>query len=552
MHSDAAQTIELILLLLVAVSVLGILARRLHIPYPILLVLGGLALGLVPGLPRVELEPDLVFLLFLPPVLYAAAWFTSWRDFKSNLRPIGFLAFGLVLATTGIVAVVAHAIVPGLPWSAAFVLGAIVSPPDAAAATAVVQRLGVPRQIVTILEGESLINDAAALVAYRFAVAAVVTGVFSLGDAIGQLLVVSIGGIAIGLAAGWLFLAFDRRVNDAPIEIIVSFLTPLAAYLIAETVHVSGVLAVVAAGLYAGRQAPRVLSADTRLRAVTVWEIVIFLVNGLIFILIGFQLPRVLEALANWAALDLLWYGFAISLTVILVRLAWIYPGMFLSSRMRPREAKEEEGPSWRGGTIIGYTGLRGVVSLAAALALPLEMANGAPFPARDLLVFLTFGVILVGQGLALAPLIRWLGVRDDGRSEEEEAEARVRGVEAALVRLEELAREDWTHDGAVGYLRGYYTKRTHIIGARFGRLDHDHDHDHDHGDGHGHGPGQDGHDHVLVHREMLRSFQRLQRELLRAEREMVIKLRDQGLIGDEALHRIERDLDYEEVRTQG
>jgi Na+/H+ antiporter len=551
MHSEAAQAIELILILLLAVAALGTLARQLRIPYPILLVLGGLALGFVPGLPQVVLEPDLVFLLFLPPILYAAAWFTSWRDFKAKLRPISMLAFGLVLATTGIVAVVAHAIVPGLPWAAAFVLGALVSPPDAAAATAVIQRLGVPRRIVTILEGESLINDAAALVAYRFAVAAVVTGAFSPGSAVAQLLLVSAGGIAIGMGAGWVVIWLERRLDDPPIEIILSFLAPVAAYLAAETVHVSGVLAVVAAGLFAGRRSSRVFTAETRLRANTVWELVIFLVNGLIFILIGLQLPHVLSALTSWPIGNLLWYGGAISLTVILVRIAWVFPSTYLPWFLIRRIREREPRPSWRNVTIVAYTGLRGVVSLAAALALPLEVAGGTPFPGRDLILFLTFSVILVtlvGQGLTLAPLIRRLGVRDDGSEEaEEEVEARTRAIGAALVRLDELAQEGWTQDGAVVYLRGYYTKRTHLVGARYGRPDHDHspngstDHAH-----------ADGQDHAEEHRRMLANFQRLQRELLHAERNMVIKLRDEGLIGDEALHRIERDLDFEEVRTQG
>lgn len=550
MHSGAAQTIELILILMLAVAALGALARQLHIPYPILLVLGGLALGFVPGLPKVELEPDLVFLLFLPPILYAAAWFTSWRDFKATLRPILLLSFGLVFTTTVVVAVVAHAIVPELPWAAAFVLGALVSPPDAAAATAVVQRLGVPRRIVTILEGESLINDASALVAYRFAIAAVVTGAFSLGMATVELLLVSAGGIAIGLAAGWCVVWLERRLDDPPIEIILSFLVPVTAYLVAETVHVSGVLAVVAAGLYAGRRSPQMFTASTRLRANTVWELVIFLVNGLIFILIGLQLPRVLDDLADRPLGNLLWYAGAISLTVILVRIAWTFPAAYIP-RLLFRSIREREPfPDWRNVAIVGYTGLRGVVSLAAALALPLEVAGGTPFPARDLILFLTFCVILVtlvGQGLTLAPLIRWLGVHADGDDEEEEAEARTQAITAAVVRLDELALEDWTHDGAVSYLRGYYSKRAHLVGARYGRLDHEHG-----PNGTGDHAHADGRDHEEDHRLALACFQRLQRELLTAERTMVIRLRDEGLIGDEALHRIERDLDFEEVRAQG
>ena len=550
MHSDAARTIELLLLLLLAVAALATLARRLQIPYPILLVLGGLALGFVPGLPRVELEPDLVFLLFLPPILYAAAWFTSWRDFRANLRAIGLLSFGLVFATTAVVAVVARAIVPGLPWAAAFVLGAIVSPPDAAAATAVVQRLGVPRRIVTVLEGESLINDAAALVALRFAVAATVTGAFSLGEAAIQLAFVSVGGVAVGLAFGLLVVWVERRLDDPPIEITLSFLAPVAAYLAAELARVSGVLAVVAAGLYVARRSARLFSADARLRANTVWDLAIFLINGLIFILIGLQLPRVLAALSERSFAALLWQGALVSLTVIVVRIAWVFTAAYLLRLLSRRIRERDPYYPWRNIAVVGYTGLRGVVSLAAALALPLETADGSPFPERDLILFLTFCVILVtlvGQGLTLAPLIRRLGVEADGGAEEEEAEARARGIAAALARLDELAREGWTHDGAVDYLRGYYAKRAHLLGARFGRLDHAHGPNG--GDGHAHADGRDQRE---EHRRMLADFQRLQREVLRAEREVVIRLRDEGVIGDEALRRIERDLDIEELRTRG
>ncbi len=550
MHSDAARTIELVLLLLIAVAALGTLARYLRVPYPILLVIGGLALGFVPRLPSIVLEPDLAFALFLPPILYAAAWLTSWREFRANLRPILLLSFGLVFITTVVVAAVACTIIPGLPWAAAFVLGAIVAPPDAAAATAVIQRLGVPRRIVAILEGESLINDASTLVAYRFAVAAVVSGTFSPGMALAALPLVSIGGVALGLAIGWLVVALERRLDDPPIEILLSFLAPLAAYLVAETMQVSGVLAVVAAGLYAGRQSSRVLTAGTRVQASTAWELVVFLVNGLIFVLIGLQLPRVLAGLAGRPIGTLLWYAAAISLTVIVARFVWVFPATYLP-RLFSRQVRDSEPPPTRGGVgIVAYTRLRGVVSLAAALALPLEMANGAPFPERDLLIFLACCVIvvtLVGQGLTLAPLIRWLGIRAGDEEEVEEVAARQRGIAGALVRLDELAREERARAGAVGYLRGYYTKRTHLLGARFGLPDHEH--------------GQDGHDdhdhdahedHVAAHRASLADFQWLQRELLHAEREVVIRLRDTGDIGDETLHRIERDLDFEELRIQG
>jgi CPA1 family monovalent cation:H+ antiporter len=542
--------LELVLFLLVAVAALALLSRRLGVPYPIVLVVGGLALGFVPGLPRVELAPEVVFLVFLPPLLYAAGWLTSWRDFAANRRPIGLLAVGLVLATTVGVAVVAHALIPGLPWAAAFVLGAIVSPTDAIAATAILQRLGAPGRIVTILEGESLVNDATGLVAYRFAVAAVATGAFSAWEAGGQFLVAALGGIALGLAAGWLTERVEQRLDDSPIEITLSFLVPFAAYLAAEALHLSGVLAVVAAGVYGGRRVAPLFSPATRLEANAVWGMLIFLLNGLAFILIGLQLPRIVDELAGRSPAELAVYGAAISLAVIGLRLLWVFPAAYLPHLLSGSVRAAEPFPNWRNVTVVGWAGLRGAVSLAAALALPRTLADGAPFPGRDLILFLTFCVILatlVGQGLSLPALTRALGVADDGKADAEEIEARGRAITAALGRLDELVRADGARAEAAAYWRAYYGKRAHILGARSGRLDHDHAA----GDGGGadHRHEEDGRDHAAAHREALEGFVRLQRELLGAERALVIGLRDGGVIGDEALRRIERDLDLEEAR---
>lgn len=529
------HTVEVILLLFLAVAALATLAQRLRIPYPILLTLGGLALSFVPRLPHVELTPELVFLIFLPPILYAAAWFTSWRDFKAKLWPISLLAFGLVLVTTVAVAVVARAIVPGLPWPAAFVLGAIVSPPDAAAATAIIQRLGVPRRIVTVLEGESLINDATALVAYRFAVAAVVTGAFSLGDATLQLGMVAVGGVAIGLAVGFAVVLVEKLVDDASVEIAVSFIAPIGAYLLAEEVHWSGVLAVVAAGLFVSRRASRLMMSDTRVRALAVWETVIFILNSLIFILIGLQLPTIVAGLAGRSVIELLGYAVAVSLTVILIRIAWVFPAMYLPYVLVWRSRDAMPYPSPRGVTIVAYTGLRGIVSLATALALPQAVAGGAPFPERDLLIFLTFSVILatlVGQGLTLPWLVRRLGVTDDGGAEQEEHKARLHAAKAVLHRLEELVNEEWATEEAIGRLRDHYTDRARHLADELGLAIE------------ALGPHDDGHDngHVLVEK-------RLRRDLIATERRVIIGLRDEGTIGDEALRAIEHELDLEELR---
>jgi Na+/H+ antiporter len=540
--------IEAILVLLAAVAALATLANRIKVPYPILLVLGGLVLGfvseLVPGLPRIALEPDVVFLLFLPPLLYVSAIFTSWRDFRANLRPISLLAVGLVLMTTCVVAAVAHWAVE-LPWAAAFALGAIVSPTDAIAATAVAQRLGVPRRIVTILEGESLVNDATGIVAYRIATAAVVTGAFSLWEAGLQFVVGAAGGIAVGLAVGWFVIWARRHVSEEPnVQNTISLLTPFAAYLPAEELppymwhellglpgelHLSGVLAVVAAGLYLGRRGPYVISPEARLQGYAFWELVTFLLNGLIFALIGLQLPGIIERLSEVPVATLVMYGGLISLTVILVRFAWVFPATYVPRWVSRRLRERDPSPPWQAVTVISWTGMRGVISLAAALALPLTTNTGAPFPERDLILFLTFCVILatlVVQGLSLPALIRALGLEDDGSVEREETEGRIRVADAALGRIDELAEEEWVREDTAERMRGLYNYRRSRFAARF-----------------------DGDEGGIEERSA--AYQRLLRELLRAQRKTLVRLRDEGKISDEAMHRIEHDLDLEESRLE-
>ncbi|WP_145235277.1 Na+/H+ antiporter [Urbifossiella limnaea] len=412
--------VELVLALVAVAVGLGVVARRMRVPYPILLVVGGLLLGLQPWAPSVALDPQVVFLLFLPPLLYAAAFQTEWADFRLNLRPIVLLAVGLVLFTTAVVAVVAHAVV-GLPWPCAFVLGAIVSPPDAVAAVAVTRRIGVPPVIITLLEGESLVNDATALVVLRVAVVAVSAGSFSVADAGVQFLVVAAGGVALGLAGGWLAVKLhawlDREERaDAKLLITVTLLTPFAVYLPAEHLHVSGVLAAVTAGLWVGSRCEQVFSPALYEEARAVWEWVEFVLNALIFILIGFALRPVLDQLSdNYDPLDLLGYSAAVSAAVILSRFVWVFPGAYV-----PRWLDRRLGlpttpyPPPRAVFVVGWTGMRGVVSLAAALALPTVTADGKPFQGRDLIQFLTFWVIfatLVGQGLTLPWVVRRLGL---------------------------------------------------------------------------------------------------------------------------------------------
>jgi monovalent cation/hydrogen antiporter len=540
--------IEAILVLLAAVAALATLANRIKVPYPILLVLGGLVLGfvseLVPGLPQVTLEPKVVFLLFLPPLLYVSAIFTSWRDFRANLRPISLLAVGLVLMTTCVVAAVAHWAVE-LPWAAAFALGAIVSPTDAIAATAVAQRLGVPRRIVTILEGESLVNDATGIVAYRIATAAVVTGAFSLWEAGLQFVVGAAGGIAVGLAVGWFVIWARRHVSEEPnVQNTISLLTPFAAYLPAEELppylwhellglpgelHLSGVLAVVAAGLYLGRRGPYVISAEARLQGYAFWELVTFLLNGLIFALIGLQLPGIIERLSEFPVATLVLYGGLISLTVILVRFVWVFPATYVPRWVSRSLRERDPSPSPRAVTVIAWTGMRGVISLAAALALPLTTETGAPFPGRDRILFLTFCVILatlVVQGLSLPALIRALGLEDDGSQDREEVIGRIEVAQAALARIEELVEEEWVREDTAERVRGLYNYRRTRFSARF-----------------------DGDEDGIEERSA--AYQRLMRELLRSQRRTLLQLRNEGRISDEVMHRIEHDLDLEESRLE-
>jgi CPA1 family monovalent cation:H+ antiporter len=397
-----------------------VLANRIRIPYPILLVCGGLVLGLQPWAPPVTLDPQLVFLLFLPPLLYAGAFRTEWEDFRTHIRAISMLAVGLVIFTAAAVAAVAHYWL-GLPWAAAFVLGAIISPPDAVAAMAVTQRMRVPKIITTILEGESLVNDASALVVLRFAVAAVVAGTFSLADAGLQFLFVGFGGIGLGWIGGWLAVRvlqwLDRNDrSDSKIMITATLLVPFAVYLPAEHLHVSGVLAAVTAGLWVGNHCEEVFREELYEEARAVWEWIEFLLNSLIFILIGFELRVILENLdGKYTLEDLLLYAAGISATAIAARLLWVYPGAIIPRWLdRLLFGIPTPYPPWRNVFVTGWTGMRGVVSLAAALALPQTTADGKPFPGRDLIQFLTFGVIfvtLVGQGLTLPLVIRMLGV---------------------------------------------------------------------------------------------------------------------------------------------
>lgn len=512
---------------LIAVAGLNALASRIGVPYPIVLVLGGLALGLVPGLPEVELDPDLVLLVFLPPLLYGAAFFADVRALRGDARALSLTAVGLVLVTMALVAVVGHAAL-GLPWPMAFALGAIVSPTDPVAATAIMRRLGAPRRIVNLVEGESLVNDAAALVAYRVALAAAVAGSFSLLDAGLEFLVGVVGGAALGLAVGYVVGQVRLRLDDPPTEITLTLITGYVAFLPAEQLHLSGVLAVVAAGLYLGWRSPELASPPTRLQAFAVWDVLTFLLNATLFVLIGLQLPVVVDGLTGRSVAELVGDALLVSATVIAARFAWLFttPYLLRAVDRRPRQRERRVGAAPR--IVMAWSGLRGAVSLATALALPLETDAGNRLPGRDLIVFVTFAVVLVtvvGQGLTLPLLIRRLRVVADGREEEhEELVARLVASKAALSELEVMAGEGWAGDEALARARRFYEQRKRRYAARAGKIEDD--------------GGE----------EASRIREQVLLRLWAAERRAVVELRNAGEISNEVMHRLERELDLEET----
>ena len=515
--------------LLVAVAALLIAAGVVRVPYPILLVLGGLGLSFVPGIPEIQLAPDLVLIAVLPPLLYGAAFFTSLRDLRENAGAISLLAVGLVLTTMLAVAAVAHFFIPDLSWQGAFVLGALVSPTDPTAAAAIGERLGLPRRIVALVEGESLVNDGTALVAYKFAVAAVVTGSFSLAHAAGSFVLNVVGGIAIGLAIGFVIRQLRRRLDDPPLEITISLLSGYFAYLPAQAAGVSGVLAAVTVGVYMGWHTPELTSAQTRLQGIAVWEILFFVLNALLFALIGLQLPAILDSLSGRTTGTLIGYAALVTAAVIAARFLWVVPGTYLTARFRQRTRPIQE--PGKASILLSWSGMRGAVSLAAALALPLTTDAGDAFPNRALIIFLTFGVILgtlVLQGLTLPAVVKALGLEDEGLAEKEESKARLYAAEAALARLEELADEDWVREDTLERMRGLFGFRRERFRSRFD-------------------PDSDG---AVEDRSI--DFQRLMRELLGAEREAVFELRRSRRIDDAVMRRVVRDLDLEEARLDG
>src|SRR3954469_8322388 len=433
--------------LLVAVAVLSALATRIGVPYPILLVLGGLGLGFVPGVPDVRLEPDLVLVVFLPPLLYSGAFFANLRELKADLRTITLNSTLLVIATAAAVAVCAHALVEDLPWAVCFALGAIVAPTDPLAATAILRRYAVPRRMVNVLEGESLINDASALVIYRIALGAVGGAAFSLLHASLEFVGAAAGGVAIGLVVAIPLREIRRRLDDPPVEITISLLSGYAAYVPADAIGASGVVAAVTTGIALGWWAPQIASPLVRQNGFALWSLLTFLMNALLFVLVGLQLPQILDGLAGESTAFLLGTAAAVSAAVIATRVLWALTTPYIVRALDRRPSQRERRVGWRPRMVLAWSGMRGAVSLAAALALP------AQTPQRDLVVFLTFAVILatlVVQGLTLPVLIGRLGIHDGGGEAREELQARLVATQAALARIEQLGLEDWTRDDTI------------------------------------------------------------------------------------------------------
>ena len=520
------QTIQTLLLLLAVMVIVAVVARRINSAPSILLVIAGIALALVPGLPRIALAPELVLLGILPPLIYSAGVAMSWREFRFNLRPIALLAVGCVVFTACAVAGLAHWVL-GMPIGVAFVLGAIVAPPDVVAPLAITRQLGIPRRLVVVLDGEGVANDATALILYRFAVAAVGTGLFSLGQAAGTFVLIVVGEIAYGIAIGWLSLRLRRWARDPRVEITLSLMTPYLAFLMPAHLGGSGVLATVATGLYVSWNGPLLIPAATRLQGIFFWDLLVYLLEGLIFLVTGLQIRTLLDRSDIFPIQQSI---LAVVLTVIVIvvaRFVWVYPSVYLPRWLSARVARRDPLPPPQWTFFLSFVGIRGVVSLAAALAIPLITSSGAPFPFRDLILFITFGVIvltLVGQGLLLPSVVRWLGLSlhaADERDREQKAElaARSDALKLAQTRLEELVADNRISTEALAILRARHEYRS-------GRLPTAADNESD----------------AASAAASVRS------DLIALEREFIYQLLREGRITDEARRRIERELDLEEA----
>jgi monovalent cation/hydrogen antiporter len=519
------STIRALVLLLIVISAVAVAARRLKIPPAILLVLTGIVLALIPGLPRLELAPEIALLVVLPPLIYSSAVALSWREFRFNLRPISLLAVGCVLFTTVAVAAASRWLL-GFSWPVGFVLGAIVSPPDPVAPLAIARRMHLPKRILVILEGEGLANDATALILYRFSVTAVSAGVFSFGPAAGTFVLILAGEILWGVGCGWLMLRLRRWVDDPPVEIMLSLLTPFLAYWPPVQLGGSGVLATVTAGLYLSRNGLELISPATRLQGVFFWDFLVYLIEGMVFLITGLQARTLLADIIGSSKSDLILAAVVVSVTVIVTRFAWTFPATYLPRWLIPSLRRKDPAPPWQWPFVIGFTGVRGIVTVAAALAIPLATESGAPFPHRARIIFLAFIVIvmtLVGQGLMLPVLIRWLGLANAGRRERqasrtEESRAAQEVLEAAIDQLGALAAEQHLPEEIVRTLRADYRERMTAVEHR--------------------------HSSNEPHRRLVELSDDTKLRLIEGERRLINQLYREGKLEDEGRRRIERALD--------
>lgn len=522
--------IEIVTGLLGVTTLLAVVARRLRISYPILLVITGLVIGWIPGLPPVILSPDAVFLVFLPPLLYYAAWQIDNVELKLYSRSVSFLAVGLVLFTSTVVALVAYLFIPGFSLAQGYLLGAIIAPPDAIAASSVMKGLNVPKRITTVLEGESLINDASSLIIYRYGLIAILTSQFVLWKAGLQFIGIALASVLLGLFIGWVAILIHKAISrDTVINTAITLLIPYGCYLIAEELHISGVLVVVTVGLYVSVRSVDVFTYQSRLQTSSVWEIVVFLLNGLVFILIGLQLPTIVSELNGYTLTQALNYALLISAVAIVCRIVWVFPGAYLprwfSKRIRQREVK----PSWQQVSVVSWAGMRGVVSLAGALALPLTLPNGQPFPGRDLILFITFGVIfctLVLQGLTLPVLIDELNVRAPVDEKLEERKLRRKMAQQVITHLEANHSAGSVHDDVLNYVKNTYELRINELNGML--------------------RANNGSDRPA---ELYQEAIRLQLELLSVERAVLSEQRKESLLDDDTLRKLEQELDLEAAR---
>ncbi|HMJ44928.1 MAG TPA: Na+/H+ antiporter [Pseudolabrys sp.] len=518
-----AQTILLMMAVLAAVAVA---ARRLHIAPSILLVVAGVGMALVPGLPKVQLAPELVLLVILPPLIYSAGVAMSWREFRFNLRPIALLAFGAVVFTTCAIATAAHYVL-GFDWAVGFVLGAIIAPPDVVAPLAIARRLGLPRRIVVILEGEGLANDATALILYRFAVVAVSLGTFSLPHAAGSFALIVVGEIIYGIGVGWLSLRLRKWAQEPRVEITLSLMTPYLAYWVPEHVGGSGVLATVACGLYVSWVGPRLIPSGTRLQGIFFWDLIVYLIEGFVFLLTGLQVRTLVDQVHAFSIHDVIYATLLTTAIAIAARFIWVFPAIYLPRWLSPSLAKRDPSPPWQGTFLLGFTGVRGVVSLAAALAVPYTVASGAPFPHRELILYVTFGVIiisLVGQGLMLPFVVRWLGLTKLGKQErkreiKDELVARKAALKEVNKRLEKAIKDHGLPNEAADHLRTRNEGRSQVLPIN-----------------------------LIEGLDQMRRTAALKLELIAAERDFIYELLRDGKITDEARRRIEYELDLEEA----